>query len=170
MKTIEDYKNFLAEVRKETGIEALTPDDGGLVTVNVDEKYNMNLQLVESTGRILCFIEVAQLPSDAPKEAYRDLLAAGLFGKETGGGYFTLEPETESVVYNYFFDLDKAAEDVEDFVATLEKILQLCDIWSERIKAGGELWYKVGVGERNNSPFEPGIRISSEEGHDKIFA
>ena len=168
MKTVDDYRSFLAEVRKETGIEALTPDDGGLVTVNVDGKYNLNLQFVESTGRILCFIEVAQLTPDAPKEAYRDLLAAGLFGKETGGGYFTLEPETETVVYNYFFDLDKAAEDVEDFIATLEKILQLCDIWAERIKNGEELGYKVG--ERNNSPFELGIRTSSEEGHDKIFA
>ena len=136
MATKKDYEKFLAEVRKETGIEALTPDDGGLVTVNVDGKYNLNLQFVEATGKVLCFVEVAVLPKDAPKEAYRDLLAGGLFGKETGGGYFTLEPETETVVYNYFFDLDKAAEDAEDFVATLEKILQLCDIWSERMKGG----------------------------------
>ena len=55
MKTIEDYKNFLAEVRKETGIEALTPDEGGLVTVNVDGKYNLNLQFIEATGKVLCF-------------------------------------------------------------------------------------------------------------------
>ena len=64
------------------------------------------------------------------------------FGKETAGGYFALEPDTETVVYNYFFDFERAAEDTEDFVATLEKILQLCDIWAERIKAvpshGGE--------------------------------
>lgn len=156
MKTTEDYKAFLAEIRKETGIEAMVSDDSGLVTVNVDGKYNLNLQFVEQTGRILCFVEVAQLPPDAPKDVYRDLLAAGLFGKETGGGYFTLEPETETVVYNYFFDLDKAAEDVEDFVATLEKILQLCDIWAERIKAG-----PTSVGQ------EPS---ESPHGHDKIFA
>ena len=136
MKTTEDYKAFLAEIRKETGIEAMVSDDSGLVTVNVDGKYNLNLQFVEQTGRILCFVEVAQLPADASKDVYRDLLAGGLFGKETGGGYFTLEPETETVVYNYFFDLDKAVEDVEDFIHTLEKILQLCDIWSERIKGG----------------------------------
>ena len=136
MKKMEDYRNFLADVRKETGIEALTPDESGLVMVNVDEKYNVNLQFVEATGKVLCFVEVAQIPADASKEVYRDLLAGGLFGKETGGGYFTLEPETETVVYNYFFDLETAAQDVEDFIHTLEKILQLCDIWAERIKAG----------------------------------
>ena len=135
MPTREDYDNLLTAVRKQTGIAAMTADESGLVTVRVDDKYNVNLQFVEATGRILCFVEVAVLPKDAPKEVYRDLLAGGLFGKDTAGGYFTLEAESESVVYNYFFDLEAAAKDVEDFVATLEKILQLCDAWCERIDA-----------------------------------
>ena len=37
-------------------------------------------------------------------------------------------------MYNYFFDLEEAAKDIEEFVATIEKILQLCDMWAERIK------------------------------------
>jgi len=135
MDSTEKYNAFLAQVRKETGIEAFSADKGGLVSVNVNECYNVNLQLVEATGRILCFIELTTLPHDAPKAIYRDLLAGGLFGKETAGGYFAIEPETETVVYNYSFNLEKAAEDVEDFVATLEKMLQLCDLWAERIKA-----------------------------------
>ena len=143
MTTREDYDRFLAEVRKQTGIEAMTSDDAGLVSVSVDEKYNVNLQFVEASGKVLCFIEVATLPPDAPKAVYRDLLAGGLFGKETAGGYFALEAESETVVYNYLFDLEAAARDVEDFVSTLEKILQLCDIWVERIQhalsAGAEL-------------------------------
>lgn len=130
---MKDYNDFLAQLRKETGIEAFSADESGLVTVRVDDKYNVNLQLVEATGRILCFVEVAQLPKDATKEVYRDLLAGGLFGKDTSGGYFTLEAETETVIYNYFFDLETVAKDVDDFVSTLEKILQLCDSWCERI-------------------------------------
>ena len=132
--TMDDYKDFLAEVRKATGIETLKPDESGLVSVRVDDAYNVNFQFVEATGRILCFVEVAELQPGAPSEVYRDLLAGGLFGKDTAGGYFALEPETETVVYNYFFDLETAAKDVEDFVATVEKILQLCDIWVARIK------------------------------------
>ena len=134
MKGIEKYKAFLASVRKETGIGSLVPDETGLVSVRVDDVYNVNLQFVEPTGRVLCFVEVAQLPSDAPKAAYRDLLVGGLFGQDTAGGYFALEPETETVVYNYSFDLEAAAKDVDDFIATIEKILQLCDIWAERIR------------------------------------
>ena len=134
MTTPEDYAKFLKQIREQTGIEALRPDDAGLVTVRIDDAYNVNLQFVEATGKILCFVEVAELPTDAPKAVYRDLLAGGLFGKDTAGGFFALEPETETVVYNYFFDLAAAAKDVENFVSTLEKILQLCDLWAERIK------------------------------------
>ena len=135
MPSREDFDRFLAEVREETGIKAMAADESGLATVRVEDKYNVNLQFVEATGRVLCFVEVAVLPKDAPKEVYRDLLAGGLFGKDTSGGYFTLEAESESVVYNYFFDLETAAADVDDFVSTLEKILQLCDSWCERIDA-----------------------------------
>ena len=148
--TMENYRDFLAALRQETGIAAFAADAAGLVTVRVDDKYNVNLQFVEPTGRVLCFVEVAQLPKDAPKAVYRDLLAGGLFGKETAGGYFALEEETEAVVYNYFFDLDAAAKDVDDFVSTLEKILQLCDAWCERI------------GERLSEPADrgPGERVA----------
>ena len=138
MTTFEDYAKFLAEVRALTGIETLRPDDTGLVSVRIDDAYNVNLQFVEPTGKILCFVEVAQLPPDTPKDVYRALLAGGLFGKETAGGYFALEPDTETVVYNYFFDGDRAAEDPEEFVSTIEKILQLCDLWAERLKATGD--------------------------------
>ena len=134
MKTMDGYRDFMAEVRKTTGIAALSPNESGLVSVKVDDVYNVNFQFVEATGKVLCFVEVAELPPGAPSSVYRDLLAGGLFGKDTAGGYFALEPETETVVYNYFFDLETAAKDIEDFVATVEKILQLCDIWTARIK------------------------------------
>ena len=134
MASKEDYLKFMSEVRKVSGVDTLTPDETGLVSIRVDDAYNVNLQFVEATGRVLCFVEVAALPPDASKAVYRDLLVGGLFGKDTAGGYFALEPESETVVYNYFFDLEEAQKDVEDFIHTIEKILQLCDIWAERIR------------------------------------
>ena len=134
MNGIEDYKAFLTKVSEETGIAAFKPSEDGLASMRVDDAYNVNLQFIEATGKVLCFIEVMELPPDTPKAVYRDLLAGGLFGKDTAGGYFSLEPETETVVYSYFFDLETAANDIEEFIHTIEKILQLCDLWAERIK------------------------------------
>ena len=147
MSTLADFNDFIAAVRKDTGIASFAPDESGLVSVRVDDAYNVNLQFVKATGKVLCFVEVAELSKDAPKDVYRDLLVGGLFGKDTAGGFFAVEPESETVVYNYLFDLEKAAADLDDFTATLEKILQLCDIWAERIRRvlAGE---HEGAGER----------------------
>jgi len=137
----ESYVKFMAEVRKASGVESFVPDDSGLVSIRVDNAYNVNFQFVEATGKVFCFVEVFELPRDASKAVYRDLLAGGLFGRDTAGGYFSLEPETETVVYNYSFDLEAAAADVDEFISTVEKIIQLCDFWAERIKsdlAGGD--------------------------------
>ena len=148
MLTKTEYDNFLAALRKETGLEAFAADESGLVSVRVDDTYNVNLQFVEATGKVLCFIEIATLPKDAPAAVFRDLLVGGLFGKDTAGGYFAIEPESETVVYNYFFDFEKAASDTDNFIATLEKILQLCDIWSERIR-------RVLAGDSESAPAAP---------------
>ena len=159
MVSKDDYLKFMSEVRKVSGVDTLTPDETGLVSIRVDDAYNVNLQFVEATGRVLCFVEVATLPSDASKAVYRDLLVGGLFGKDTAGGYFAVEPESESVVYNYFFDLEEAAKDVEEFVHTIEKILQLCDIWAERIRR--DLYGEEAEGVSNGGTGHPAHFLGS---------
>ena len=62
---------LMSEVRKVSGVDTLTPDETGLVSIRVDDAYNVNLQFVEATGKILCFVEVVQLPPDAPQTVYR---------------------------------------------------------------------------------------------------
>ena len=133
MPTIDDYKNFLATIRKQTGLEMLVPDDDGLLTFRVDDQFTINLQFIENSAKILCFVEVATLPSDTGVAVYRDLLAGSLFGKDTAGGYFALEEESNTLIYNYMFDFNTAAADPENFVETLENILQLVEIWADRI-------------------------------------
>ena len=133
MKTIKDFQNFLAAVRSETGIAAMTADDSGLMSVRIDDEFNLNLQFIEATGKILCFVEIAALSENTPAAVYRELLVAGLFGAETAGGFFAMENKTGAVVYNYLFDADRVEGDVEEFVSTLEKIMQLCGMWSMRL-------------------------------------
>ena len=138
MPTMDDYKNFFATIRKQTGLEMLVPDDDGLVSFRVDDEYNVNLQFIAATGKILCFVEVTTLSSLTDVAVYRDILAGALFGRETAGGYFALETESNTLIYNYLFDFDKAAADPENFVETLENILQLVDIWADRVNGNSK--------------------------------
>lgn len=133
MKTLDDYRNFISELRKDTGIEALNPDENGLISVRIDDAFNVNLQFVEHNHSVLCFVEVFQLPEDAPKKVYQELLTGNLFGKETAGGYFSIEEVSNVVVYSYLYNGDEIEKNSEEFVASLENILQLCGLWSERI-------------------------------------
>ncbi len=133
MPTRKEYEEFLERVAKSTGLDAFAPDKDGLVSLRVEETYTLNLQYVERSAKILCFVEVANLPKDAGRAVYRDLLVGGLFGKDTGGGFFSLEPENETVVFNYLFDFDPAA-DPETFSEMLEQILSVVDIWAGRIR------------------------------------
>ena len=133
MPTLDDYKNFFAAIRKQTGLDMLVPEDDGLLSFRVDDTWTVNLQFVEATGKILCFLEVAVLPPDAGTAVYRDLLAGSLFGKDTGGGFFSLEPANNVILYNYSFDFEPSAADPESFVETLENILQIVDVWADRI-------------------------------------
>ena len=135
MTTMQEYKTFLGQVAKAASLATLEPDDEGLVSLRVEDEYTLNLQFIPATGKILCFVEIAQLDDEAPKEAiYRELLTGSLFGKDTAGGYFSLEPESESVIYNYVFDADQAAAEPAEFADTLEKTLSLVDFWASRIR------------------------------------
>ena len=131
--TRKDYDAFLAKVAARTGLAEMTPDAEGLVAYKVDDAYVMNLQYVEHSSKILCFVELATLPKTAGKAVYRELLTGSLFGRETAGGFFAVEPETETVVYHYLFDFDARTADAGEFVETLEKILSLVDIWAGKI-------------------------------------
>ena len=132
--TIKDFVQFLRRVAEAAGLSALECDETGLVSLRVEDAYNVHLQFVAATGKILCFVEVAKLSAGAQKETvYRELLAGSLFGKDTAGGFFALEPDTETVIYNYLFDFDPAQTDPAAFAETLEKILSLVDIWAQRI-------------------------------------
>jgi len=134
MATREDYNAFLETVRKQTGLTMLVPDGFGLSNLCVQDEYNTHIQFVEATGKILCFVELFSLPKDAGKVVYRDLLVGTLFGVDSAGGYFSLEPETETVIYNYLFDFDKVAANPDEFISTFENIISLMDIWKDRIR------------------------------------
>ena len=134
MQSIEEFQQFLNSVSKLTGQELLAADERGLVAVTVDGELALNLQFVPATGKVLCFVEVAQIPADAPVELYRDLLAAGLFGQETAGGYFSLEKSSGTVIFNFVFD-GEMLQSPEEFVTGLENVLQLCALWENRISS-----------------------------------
>ena len=131
---LKDYVGFLTELAEETGNESFKAvDEEGLVALTVDETFSLNLQFVAASAKVLCFAPVCELPSTADRDLYRELLIAGLFGQETAGGFFALEPESETVVYNYLVDFDPQTLTPKAFERLLEEILGVVELWRERL-------------------------------------
>ena len=161
MTTQKEYVDFLTKVAEVTKLDAFVPDKDGLVGLRVEDTYTLNLQHIENPGKILCFVEVITLPKDADKIIYRNLLAAGLFGVDTGGGYFALEPESETVIYNYLFDFDPATSDPQAFAETLEQILSLVDLWAARIHEN--------LAETEDSALDDAVRFGESQSASSFF-
>lgn len=131
---LKDYVDFLAELAEETGHESFKAvDDEGLVALTVDETFTLNLQFIAASSKVLCFAPVCELPPTADRNLYRELLIAGLFGQGTAGGFFALEPESETVVYNYLVDFDPQTLTPKTFERLLEEILGEVELWRERL-------------------------------------
>ncbi len=164
MSTRNDYNAFMNKVCEKTGLDAFTPDEGGLARVLVEEKYALNIQYVEVSSKIYIFSEVTTLPENTPAAIYRELLTAGLFGQETGGGSFAIESSANTVVYQYSFDFDPETIDVEDFTETLEKIVSLVDLWARHISdlLAGDNSSAAGAATESSglsSPFSGAFRV-----------
>lgn len=132
--TLEQYSDYMKEVGTQSGLGELKADADGLISLGIEDLYEMNIQFISQTSKILIFVELLKLPKDADRDVYRELLSAQLFGNETAGGYFSLEPISEAVLYNYIFDFDPIASPPDVFIHLLEQILTLSDMWAERIK------------------------------------
>lgn len=130
------YDNLLNAVGKIASLGDLTSDGDGLVSLKIDGAYILNLQLLQDSESILCFVELMKITDEETSGAiFRELLSGNLFGRDTNGGYFGLETETMTVVYHYTVKLDQVEDSPETLVGVLESILALCDLWTERIKA-----------------------------------
>ncbi len=47
MSTRNDYNVFMNKVCEKTGLDAFSPDESGLASVLVEERYTLNIQYVE---------------------------------------------------------------------------------------------------------------------------
>ena len=130
---MEQYREFLGKVAEVASISDLTPDEDGLVSLKVDGSVGLNLQFIPQTSKIFCFVDMCDIPVDAGGKLLKDLLSANLFYTETAGGSFAIDVGSNRVIYQYMFDFVPETADATEFVAVLEKILSLMDLWIARV-------------------------------------
>lgn len=127
------YETLLREFGAALGQPGLAPDEDGLCALSVDDgEVTLFIQLRDE-DTVLVFAEVGLLPND---RAARTLLAANLFGRDTGGGALGLAEETGLVVYSRAEPL--RGLDYAHFAATVELFLDLLGHWRRVLPHLGE--------------------------------
>lgn len=90
----EHYELMLAELGNAVNLP-LEADDTGYSSLEIDGSLIANMQYVESSDSIYIFYELGQIDSQVLDKVCVRLLAANLFGVETGGGVLAIHEDCE---------------------------------------------------------------------------
>lgn len=123
--------DLLAELgRRQTG----TPfalDGSGVCRIAFDDGKLVDVEPIDGSDTVHVYSFVAPLPSGDAATIYGKLLRANLFGADTGGATFALDPRTEEIVLCR--TLDTAALDADRFEALIVGFMAQVRHWSSEL-------------------------------------
>lgn len=151
MTSAENFTLLIEELAGLLNMGTLTPDEDGIVVLEIDSNMPLYLQYADGRESIVLTCEIAQVPKDTPAALFRRLLGAQLFDQGTGGGKFALDNETDTLVFSFERALDGIPFSL--FKEILENFIRCCEFWCAEVAAnsaedGGPAVFSI-----------PGIRV-----------
>lgn len=123
---------FLDQLNKELGVDGLPPSDpSGGFTLSFDPDIHITLRENAEYG-ISLFTTLVPLPEERQEELLLFMMAANLFGRETGGSALGLDKEGKRVTLQTFLPTGLTYKAFHDH---LEDFVNYADIWKEEILA-----------------------------------
>ena len=127
----EHYQLMLAELGRAVSLP-LETDDTGYSSLEIDGSLIANMQYVESSDSIYIFYELGQIRPEALNRVCVRLLAANLFGVETGGGVLAMHEDSHEVVFSY--SASAAEADTVRFQQIFENVLRYAEYWKDELE------------------------------------
>ncbi len=124
-------QDMIAELGREMGIPGLALDENGLCRLVFDTKLVVDLE-ASSDGKVMhVYSVVCGIPPENREAFYDSLLAANLFGQETGGAAFARDETADEILLCTRVNPDKT--DFRDFVNQLEDFVNHLETWIEKL-------------------------------------
>ena len=124
-------KDALLELWNQLGISGLSLDESGFCRLIIDRQLMVDIEQAEGEGELHLHSALGSLPAGRREALYATLLAANLFGSETGGAVLALDETAGEIVL--FRSLRMVEMDYPTFVSTLEGFIQQVEIWKNRL-------------------------------------
>ena len=126
------YELMLAELGRAAGLP-LEADETGYSSLEVDGTLVANMQYVSESDSIYIFYELGRIESHVLGRVCERLLAANLFGVETGGGVLAMHSESHEVVFSY--SASAAEPDTVRFQRIVENTLRYAEYWKAELES-----------------------------------
>ncbi len=125
---------LLAALGRQVGIAELALDEAGCCVLAFDDVV-LHLEADEQSGRLFLYADLGDAPDGLGEAFHRELLAANLMWQGTGGATLSLDPAGRRFVLGHAVPVDRIGE--VDFVATVERFVDIAEIWQRRIADAG---------------------------------
>lgn len=126
-------KDALDQLGKQIGVPDLALDENGVCRMIFDRNLVVDLEQSDDASVLHIHSTLTGIPAEGRETLYGSLLAANLFGAETGGAVFALDIPAGEVVLFKSFRMDET--EYQDFVNGLENFVQQIENWKERLGA-----------------------------------
>lgn len=121
---------LLAALGLQVGITDLGLDDAGCCVLSFDSTV-VNFEADEETHRLFLYADVGDAPLHLTEALYRDLLAANLLWRGTGGATLSLDDTRRRFVLAHAVPVDRISD--ADFVETVERFADIAETWARRV-------------------------------------
>ena len=127
--------DVLAELGHRMGLNVAL-DEQGVCRLVFDERFAVDIEASPDNDTVHLYSVLCPVPPENKGPFYERLLAANLFGGDTGGAWFALDGVHGEVVLNR--TLKMTDTDYQDFADLLEAFVDHLESWSDKL-AGSEL-------------------------------
>jgi hypothetical protein len=130
---------LLDEFGRTAGLGRVALNDEGVCRLVLDEDLTVDVEVApeasRAAGSFFLHAVAGRLPAgDGDPGLLKELLAANLFGRDTGGATLALDPDLGEVVL--LRELGAEATDYGTFAAALERFVNALDRWRGRLAKG----------------------------------
>ncbi len=98
--------DLLAELGRAFGLPHLELSGLGTASLIIDGELTLNLEHMADAGLLMAYLSLGQAPADGREACFAQLLAASLFGRDSGGGTIGLDLASDEIVLSRSFVLE----------------------------------------------------------------
>ncbi|MEW4561547.1 type III secretion system chaperone [Bremerella sp. JC770] len=133
---IDVYEQLVQQLGDKCGIPEMKPDDNRAVHLTFDESIHVCIQQTGNEDEILLYCVIGVIESLESAEIPMQLLTASLFGQETNGATFAVEPLTGQVILQRMERLPGLT--FADFEECLKQFVDAAEVWMRRLVPDSE--------------------------------